>query len=336
MSILITGGTGYIGSHTYVELVRSGDTVIIVDNLSNSKRACLDRLAAITGKPPIFYGIDLRDERRLDAVFNEHAIEAVIHFAGFKAVGESVSVPLAYYQNNINSTLVLCDVMARHGVKRLIFSSSCTVYGDPATMPITEDFALHPQNPYGRTKLMNEEILGDLCAADPEWCIALLRYFNPVGAHPSGDIGEDPNGIPNNLFPYITQVAVGRMPHVAVFGDDYDTHDGTGIRDYIHVVDLAQGHLTALQQVRRRTGVKAYNLGTGRGYSVMEVIAAFEAAIGRPIPHQIADRRPGDAAVSYADPTRAKTKLGWTCKRDLADMCNDAWRWQSANPNGYG
>lgn len=336
MSILLTGGTGYIGSHTYVELVRAGHAVIIVDNLSNSKRACLERLASLTGKPPVFYAIDLRDERQLDAVFSEHAIEAVVHFAGFKAVGESVSVPLAYYQNNLNSTLVLCEVMARHGVKQLVFSSSCTVYGAPEAMPITENFDLAPQNPYGRTKLMNEEILRDLHAADHQWRIALLRYFNPVGAHPSGQIGEDPNGIPNNLFPYVTQVAVGRMPRVAVFGNDYATADGTGIRDYIHVVDLARGHLQALQKLRSCPGVLTYNLGTGRGYSVLEVIAAFEKAIGRPVPYEITARRAGDAAISYADPTKARDELGWSSQRDLADMCQDAWRWQSANPKGYG
>lgn len=336
MSILITGGTGYIGSHTYVELVQAGYGVIIVDNLSNSKRGCLERLEALTGKPPLFYAIDLRDERHLDAVFSEHDIEAVIHFAGFKAVGESVSLPLAYYQNNLNSTLVLCEVMARHGVKQMVFSSSCTVYGAPDVMPITEGFALLPQNPYGRTKLMNEDILRDLCYADSQWRIALLRYFNPVGAHPSGQIGEDPNGIPNNLFPYVTQVAVGRMPHVAVFGNDYATPDGTGIRDYIHVVDLAQGHLKALEKLSTHTGAMTYNLGTGQGYTVLEVIAAFEKAIGRPIPYQITDRRAGDAAISYADPTKARKELQWSAKRRLADMCQDAWRWQSTNPEGYG
>lgn len=354
-SILITGGTGYIGSHTVVALISAGYNLVIVDNLSNSKIAVLERIEAIAGKQPPFYQIDLRDRAALDAVFQQHPIAAAIHFAGLKAVGESVAEPLGYYENNIESTLSLCFIMAARGVKRLVFSSSATVYGDPHTVPIREDFPLAPANPYGRTKLMIEQILQDLYASDPAWQIALLRYFNPVGAHPSGLIGEDPGGYPNNLMPYISQVAVGRRERLSVFGSDYPTPDGTGVRDYIHVMDLAEGHVAALRYMekadpsspnnlsfpRRRESKNRtaapliLNLGTGRGYSVLEMVSAFEKASGKTIPYQITERRPGDIAACYADPTRAKALLGWIAHRTLADMCIDTWRWQAQNPAGY-
>ncbi|MBE0696590.1 MAG: UDP-glucose 4-epimerase GalE [Anaerolineaceae bacterium] len=335
MRILVTGGAGYIGSHTSLELLNAGYDVVVVDNLINSKVESLRRVQELTGRSLTFHQVDLLDKLALEAVFDEAAVDAVIHFAGLKAVGESVSIPLRYYHNNITGTLILCEVMLAHGVKNLVFSSSATVYGAPETVPIREDFPLSATNPYGRTKLMIEEILRDLGQADPTFNVALLRYFNPVGAHASGQIGEDPNGIPNNLMPYVAQVAVGKLPYLRVFGGDYPTPDGTGVRDYIHVVDLANGHLKALEKLKANPGVQAYNLGTGQGYSVLEVVAAFEEMSGKPIPYQVVERRPGDVAASYADPTRAQTELNWSAKRGIADMCADSWRWQSQNPNGY-
>ncbi|MGC9398608.1 MAG: UDP-glucose 4-epimerase GalE [Anaerolineae bacterium] len=335
MNILVTGGAGYIGSHTCVELLEAGHEVIVVDNLVNSKQEALRRVQALTGRPLTFHKVDLRDAPALDAVFAATPIDAVIHFAGLKAVGESVEKPLEYYHNNVSGTLILCDVMHRHGVHDIVFSSSATVYGDPDSVPIPEDAPLRPTNPYGRTKWMIEEILRDLQRAHPVWNVALLRYFNPVGAHPSGRIGEDPTGIPNNLFPYIAQVAVGKLDALKVFGNDYPTPDGTGVRDYIHVVDLAVGHLRALDRLRSAPGVVTYNLGRGEGYSVLDVVNAFEHVSGQPIPYRITARRPGDVAISYADPRKAERELGWKAERDLEAMCADAWRWQSTNPNGY-
>ncbi len=339
MRILVTGGAGYIGSHTCVELLNAGHEVVVVDNLSNSKEEALRRVGELAGPEAAqrltFHRVDLLDRAALDAVFSRAPVDAVIHFAGLKAVGESVSIPLRYYHNNVTGTLILCEVMAAHGVRNLVFSSSATVYGEPARVPITEDFPLSATNPYGRSKLMIEDILRDLGRADPAWNAILLRYFNPVGAHASGRIGEDPTGIPNNLMPFVAQVAVGRLPELRVFGNDYPTADGTGVRDYIHVVDLALGHLAALDRLSANPGVVAYNLGTGRGYSVLEVVAAFEQATNRRVPYRIVARRPGDVAVSYADPTRAQAELGWRAVRGLADMCADTWRWQSQNPNGY-
>jgi UDP-glucose 4-epimerase len=335
MSILVTGGAGYIGSHTCLELLQAKYDVVVLDNLSNSKAEPLRRVEALTGKSLIFEQTDLRDKAALEAVFERHTITAVIHFAGLKAVGESVSIPLHYYQNNVAGTLNLCEAMAQHQIYNLVFSSSCTVYGDPHAVPVKEDFPLSATNPYGRSKLMIEQILGDLHVSNSAWNIILLRYFNPVGAHISGQLGEDPNGIPNNLLPYISQIAVGRLEQLSIFGSDYPTQDGTGVRDYIHVVDLALGHLKALQRLDADPGLVSYNLGTGKGYSVLEVIAAFEQASGRSIPYTIVERRPGDIAATYADPTKAKDELKWTAKRDLNMMCEDAWRWQSANPVGY-
>ncbi|MCM3763622.1 UDP-glucose 4-epimerase GalE [Neobacillus niacini] len=335
MAILVTGGAGYIGSHTCVELLSAGHEIIVLDNLSNSKIESLNRVKAISGKDFKFYQVDLLDRNGVEEVFAANSIEAVIHFAGLKAVGESVSIPLHYYHNNITGTLILCEVMAKYGVKKLVFSSSATVYGMPERVPISEDFSLSATNPYGRTKLMIEEILRDLYVSDNSWSIALLRYFNPIGAHESGTIGEDPNGIPNNLMPFITQVAVGKLKQLQVFGNDYPTVDGTGVRDYIHVVDLANGHLKALEKVMDVTGVEAYNLGTGTGYSVLEIVAAFEKASGVDIPYKIVDRRPGDIAVCYADPAKAKNELGWAAERGIEDMCRDSWKWQKNNPNGY-
>ena len=335
MNVLVTGGAGYIGSHTCVELLQAGHDVIVVDNLSNSKEESLRRVQALAGRALAFHKVDLRDRPALDAVFAGTTVDAVIHFAGLKAVGESVAIPLQYYHNNITGTLMLCEVMASRGVKNLVFSSSATVYGDPDSVPITEDFPLSATNPYGRTKLFIEEILRDLHRADPTWHISVLRYFNPVGAHPSGQIGEDPSGIPNNLLPFIAQVAVGKLPELRVFGNDYPTADGTGIRDYIHVVDLASGHLHALDRLADKPGIMTHNLGAGRGYSVLEVVRAFEQVSGHEIPYNIVARRPGDVATSYADPTKARAELGWTAKRDLLDMCADTWRWQSNNPRGY-
>ncbi|WPZ18244.1 UDP-glucose 4-epimerase GalE [Geobacillus subterraneus] len=335
MTILVTGGAGYIGSHTCVELLNAGYDIVVVDSFCNSKPEALKRVSEITGKEFPIYNVDLLQKEELETVFSEHEIEAVIHFAGLKAVGESVAIPLRYYHNNITGTLMLCEVMQAYGVKKMVFSSSATVYGIPERVPISEDFPLKATNPYGRTKLMIEEILRDLYASDNSWSIALLRYFNPIGAHPSGRIGEDPNGIPNNLMPYITQVAVGKLKELRVFGNDYPTVDGTGVRDYIHVVDLAIGHVKALEKVMNTTGVEAYNLGTGRGYSVLELISAFEKVTGIKIPYKIVGRRPGDVAICYADPTKAKEELGWVATRGIEEMCRDAWRWQSNNPNGY-
>ncbi|MDX1618449.1 MAG: UDP-glucose 4-epimerase GalE [Balneolaceae bacterium] len=334
-SILVTGGAGYIGSHTVLELLRDGYDVIVVDNLSNSNQEALNRIREITGRELTFYQADLLDKSRMDEIFETHPIDAVIHFAGYKAVGESVEKPLSYYHNNITGTLHLCEAMQARGVRNMVFSSSATVYGDPDEVPIREDFPLSATNPYGRTKLFIEKILRDLHTADPEWNISILRYFNPVGAHESGRIGEDPNDTPNNLMPYISQVAVGKLEKLSVFGGDYPTRDGTGVRDYIHVMDLAAGHLRALEKLAEDPGVITHNLGTGRGYSVLEVIKAFEEASGREIPYRIIDRRPGDIAECYADPTKAERELGWKAERDLLDMCRDAWRWQSENPDGY-
>lgn len=336
MSILVTGGAGYIGSHTCLELLTAGYDVTVLDNLSNSKDESLKRVMDITGKKLTFHKADLLDREALEKIFSEGSFEAVIHFAGLKAVGESVSIPLKYYHNNITGTLILCEVMAKYGVKNLVFSSSATVYGDPVRVPILEDFKLTATNPYGRTKLMIEEILRDLYVADKDWNIAILRYFNPVGAHVSGRIGEDPNGIPNNLMPYVSQVAIGKLKALNVFGSDYPTVDGTGVRDYIHVVDLALGHLKALEKLESAPGVVTYNLGTGQGYSVLQMVAAFAKASGREIPYRLTDRRPGDIAACYADPAKAKEELGWTANKGIEEMCEDSWRWQSQNPDGYG
>ena len=335
-TILVTGGAGYIGSHTCVELLAAGYEVLVVDNFSNSKPEALRRVEEIAGrKLGAFYRADIRDKAALREIFKAHAIDAVIHFAALKAVGESVAKPLMYYDNNIAGTVALAEVMAEAGVKSLVFSSSATVYGDPASVPIREDFPTGPTNPYGRTKWMMEFVLSDLAAADPEWRVALLRYFNPVGAHASGRIGEDPNGLPNNLMPYVSQVAVGRLPQLRVFGGDYPTPDGTGVRDYIHVVDLAVGHVAAVRRLTERPGVLTVNLGTGRGYSVVEVVKAFEKASGRPVPYEIVARRPGDVAQCYAEPGLAERELGWRAERGIDEMCADAWRWQRSNPEGY-
>lgn len=335
MAILITGGAGYIGSHTCVELLNAGFEIVVVDNLSNSHPEALKRVSEITNKSFPSYFIDLMDREPLDHVFKEHKIDAVIHFAGLKAVGESVQNPLKYYHYNLMSTTTLCEVMEGNGVRKLIFSSSATVYGIPKQVPIDENAPIGAVNPYGRTKQMIEQMLQDLVQANPGWCVAILRYFNPVGAHESGRIGEDPNGIPNNLVPYIAQVAVGRLSEVSVFGGDYDTIDGTGVRDYIHVVDLSLGHLKALMKLKDATGVHTYNLGTGHGYSVLEMISAFQQASGSPIPYRITDRRPGDIAVCYAETAKAEAELGWRAERGIEEMCKDTWRWQSMNPQGY-
>ncbi len=337
MKILVTGGAGYIGSHTCLELLEVGQQVVVLDNLSNSSLEGLRRVEELTGKSVDFFEADLLD---LDAVNKVFAacpdIDSVIHFAGLKAVGESVEQPQRYYENNITGTLNLSRAMAEHGVKNIVFSSSATVYGDPATVPITEEFPLSCTNPYGRTKLMVEDILSDLNVADPSWNVCLLRYFNPVGAHKSGRIGEDPRGIPNNLIPYISQVAVGTLQELSVYGDDYATPDGTGVRDYIHVVDLALGHLKALEKLTSNPGLVIYNLGTGNGYSVLDMVKAFEKASGQPVAYKIAPRRPGDIATCYADPALAKQELDWQATRGLSEMCEDTWRWQSENPKGYG
>jgi UDP-glucose 4-epimerase len=335
MRVLVTGGAGYIGSHTSLVLLEAGHDVVVVDNLSNSKREALRRVEELTGRPIEFHQVDLLDRPALDRVFRKGTIDAVLHFAGLKAVGESVSQPLRYFHNNVTGTLVLLEVMDQHQVRTLVFSSSATVYGDPQAVPITEDFPLSATNPYGRSKLMIEEILRDLLRADPAWRVGILRYFNPVGAHPSGRIGEDPDGIPNNLMPYVAQVAVGRLPELAVFGNDYPTPDGTGVRDYIHVMDLAEGHVRALDRLATSPGLHVWNLGTGRGYSVLEMVAAFERASGGKVPYWVAPRRAGDVAACWADPGRAREELGWTASRGLDQMCADAWRWQAANPHGY-
>lgn len=336
-TILVTGGTGFIGSHTCIELLEAGFEVVVFDNLCNSNVAVLDRIERICDRRPEFVEGDIRDEADLDAVFETHAIDAVIHFAGLKAVGESVVKPLLYYRNNVEGTLKLCAAMDRHDVRDLVFSSSATVYGRPEFVPITEDCPKHPAtNPYGWTKSMIEQVLEDIAASDDRWNVMLLRYFNPIGAHESGLIGEDPRGVPNNLMPYITQVAVGKLDHLRVFGDDYDTPDGTGVRDYIHVVDLARGHVCALDRMRELGGVQVFNLGTGTGYSVLDVVHAFEKACGVEIPYTIEARRAGDIDENYCDPSRARELLGWTAQRDLEQMCRDSWRWQRGNPNGFG
>lgn len=336
MSILVTGGTGYIGSHTVVELLSIGKDVVIVDNLDNSKICVLDRIEAITGKRPKFVKCDLLDKELLDKVFTDNPeIDSVIHFAGLKAVGESCQLPLKYYHNNLTGTFNLVDCMQRHGVNRIVFSSSATVYGFPKTVPISEDFPLSTTNPYGETKLMIERILADCAAANPALSVCILRYFNPIGAHESGTMGEDPRGIPNNLLPYIARVAAGRLECLSVFGDDYDTPDGTGVRDYIHVVDLALAHLKALDYTERAKGIDYFNIGTGNGYSVLEMVRAFGEAWGSPVKYKIAPRRPGDVAKCYADATKAKNVLGWEAKRDLKKMCEDSARWQRMNPDGY-
>lgn len=333
--ILVTGGCGYIGSHTCVELLKAGHQVVVVDNLSNSRIAALQRVEKITGKSVPLIVADLNDRKALGEVFESYSIGSVIHFAGLKAVGESVAKPLLYYHNNVCGSMVLFETMAEFGVQRLVFSSSATVYGAPHTVPIRESFPLYATNPYGRTKLMVEDILRDMAVSDPSWRIALLRYFNPVGAHESGLIGEDPNGIPNNLMPYVSQVAVGLRKELSVFGSDYPTHDGTGVRDYIHVVDLAAGHLAALEALDGHDSTLTVNLGTGQGYSVLDMVQAFEKASNRRIPYRIAERRSGDIATCYADPALAYKLMGWRATRDLESMCRDAWRWQSMNPNGY-
>ena len=337
MSILVTGGAGFIGSHTCVELLNAGYEVVVVDNLYNASEKALERVEQITGKKVTFYEADILDRDVLNAIFDKEQIESVIHFAGYKAVGESVRKPIEYYYNNITGTLILCDVMRKHNVKNIVFSSSATVYGDPAFIPITEECPKGKiTNPYGQTKGMLEQVLTDIFVSDPEWRVVLLRYFNPIGAHKSGLIGEDPKGIPNNLVPYVAQVAIGKLKCLGVFGNDYDTHDGTGVRDYIHVVDLAKGHVAAIQKVEKtEPGVLIYNLGTGKGYSVLDVVHAFEKACGKEIPYEIKPRRAGDIATCYADPTKAKKELGWVAEYGIEEMCEDSWRWQTMNPNGY-
>jgi len=336
MKILVTGGAGYIASHTDLELLNAGYEVVAVDNLSNSSAEAIRRVERLAGKSIKFYENDIRDKNTMDNIFENENIDAVIHFAGLKAVGESCEIPLAYYDNNLNGTITLLEVMEKHRVKNLVFSSSATVYGDPETVPITEEFPLSATNPYGRTKLMIEDILRDVYAADKSWNIAILRYFNPIGAHESGEIGEDPNGIPNNLVPYIAKVAMGILDKIHVFGNDYDTPDGTGIRDYIHVVDLAIGHIKAIEKLTQKPGLVTYNLGTGRGYSVLEVIHNYEKACKKKLPYVIDPRRPGDIAVSYADPSKAERELGWKATRGIEEMCRDSYNWQRKNPNGYG
>ncbi|MBR1654424.1 MAG: UDP-glucose 4-epimerase GalE [Clostridia bacterium] len=332
MSVLVTGGAGYIGSHTVVELLNRGEEIVIVDNFSNSKPEMLDKIKQITNKDFKFYEVDLLDKEKLEKVFEENPdIDSVIHFAGLKAVGESVAKPIEYYHNNITGTLILLDVMRNHNCKKIVFSSSATVYGNPKTVPIREDFPLSTTNPYGSTKLMIEQILNDVYVSDNEWSVILLRYFNPIGAHESGIIGENPNGIPNNLMPYINQVACGKLDYLRVFGNDYDTVDGTGVRDYIHVVDLAQGHLKALDKARNFNGVEAYNLGTGTGYSVLQIVKAFEDATGVEVKYKIVERRPGDIATCYADASKAKNDLGWEAKKGIEEMCKDSWRFTSKN-----
>ncbi len=335
MAILVTGGAGFIGSHASVEFLNAGEEIVILDNFSNSKPCVIDRIREIAGKDVRVCHVDLLDREGVERVFQENEIESCIHFAGLKAVGESCAQPIRYYHNNITGTLILCEMMQKYGARRIVFSSSATVYGKPESVPIREDFPLSTTNPYGETKLMIERILKDLHASDPTFSISILRYFNPIGAHPSGKIGEDPRGIPNNLFPYITQVASGKLPCLQVFGDDYATPDGTGVRDYIHVVDLARAHLKALDRARTRTGVEMFNVGTGNGYSVLQMIKAYEQVTGLSVPYQIVARRPGDIDECYADPTKAAELLGWRAEYGLEDMCRDAHRWQHQNPNGY-
>ena len=335
MAILVTGGAGYIGSHTVIELDKAGFEVVIVDNFSNSSPEVLNRLKTITGKDFPLYEGDILDRDFLVTVFEKENIDSVIHFAGFKAVGESVEKPLEYYHNNITGTLVLLDVMRQFNVKDIVFSSSATVYGMNNVVPFKEEMPTSATNPYGYTKVMLEQILNDVAFSDSDWSVTNLRYFNPIGAHESGDLGENPNGIPNNLLPYVSQVAVGKLEQVQVFGDDYDTEDGTGVRDYIHVVDLAKGHVAALKKLQKGSGLNVYNLGTGKGYSVLEIIQNMEKAVGRPIPYRIVERRPGDIAACYSDPAKAKAELGWEAELDITQMCEDAWRWQSKHPNGF-
>ncbi len=336
MKILVTGGAGYIGSHTCVELLEAGYDVVVVDNLYNASEKSIERVKEITGKDLTFYQADILDEEALDTIFDKEKVDGVIHFAGLKAVGESVAKPLEYYKNNITGTLILCEVMRKHNVKNIIFSSSATVYGDPAFIPITEECPKGtPTNPYGWTKSMIEQILTDFHTADKDWNVILLRYFNPIGAHKSGKIGEDPKGIPNNLLPYVAQVAIGKLERLGVFGDDYDTPDGTGVRDYIHVVDLARGHVKAIDKIKENPGVKIYNLGTGKGYSVLDIVKAFGKACGHEIPYVIKERRPGDIATCYSDASLAKKELGWEAEYGIEEMCADSWNWQKTNPNGY-
>ncbi len=336
MKILVTGGAGYIGSHTCIQLLEAGHEIVVADNFYNSKYEAVKRIGELSGKDFPFYEADICDAAAVEKIFSENHIDAVIHFAGLKAVGESVRIPLRYYDNNLTSTLVLLKAMEKHDVKNFVFSSSATVYGNPACVPITEDFPLSTTNPYGTTKLMIEQILKDIAYTDPSFNPIILRYFNPVGAHKSGRIGEDPNGIPNNLVPYITQVAIGKLDHLNVFGGDYPTPDGTGVRDYIHVEDLAAGHVAALKMFQQpNCGLKIYNLGTGHGYSVLQMVKAFCKATGKEIPYVITERRPGDIPECYADPSKAKAELGWEAKKTLEDMAQDSWRWQKQNPNGY-
>ena len=337
MKILVTGGAGFIGSHTCVELLNAGYEIVVVDNLYNSSEKSLDRVRELTGKDFAFYPFDIRDKENMRKIFEDHKIDACIHFAGLKAVGESVRKPLEYYDNNIGGTLALCEVMREYGCKKIVFSSSATVYGSSNISPLKEDMKTGgTTNPYGTTKYMIEIILDDFHKGDSEWAVTLLRYFNPIGAHKSGRIGENPNGIPNNLMPYITQVAIGKLPYLNVFGDDYDTHDGTGVRDYIHVVDLALGHVKAVEKILKdEPAVNVYNLGTGNGYSVLDIVKAFEQASGKKIEYKIVDRRPGDLDVCYSDASKALNELGWKAERDLLEMCEDSWRWQSGNPNGF-
>ncbi len=334
-TVLVTGGTGYIASHTVIQLQAAGFKVVIIDNLSNSKSLVVDKIEALSGVRPEFFETDIRDEQALDVLFSQYQFESVVHFAGLKAVGESTQLPLKYYENNVWGTVNLCKVMQQHGCKHIVFSSSATVYGDPASVPINESFPTSTTNPYGESKLIVEHILTDLQKSDPEWKVVLLRYFNPIGAHSSGTIGEDPKDIPNNLLPYVTQVAVGRLEQLSVFGNDYPTHDGTGVRDYIHVEDLAAAHVKAAEKIDQLSGVNIINLGTGNGYSVLDIVNTFEQVTGIKINYQISERRPGDIAECWADPTLAKSLLGWSAKKNLKDMLTDAWRWQSSNPNGY-
>jgi UDP-glucose 4-epimerase len=335
MTVLVTGGAGYIGSHTCIELLEAGHNVVIVDNLCNSNKIVVDRIEELSGKKPVFYEFDVTNVEKMETVFREQKIDSIIHFAALKAVGESVKKPIEYYSNNLISTLVLFDLMKAFNVKNFVFSSSATVYGEPETCPILEDFPLSVTNPYGRTKLIIEEMLTDIYKSDHSFNIALLRYFNPVGAHKSGRIGEEPNGIPNNLMPYITKVAIGTLQELSVFGGDYPTHDGTGVRDYIHVLDLASGHVKALEKLKENPGLVIYNLGTGKGYSVIDLVKAFSEASGMDIPYKITDRRDGDVAICYADSSKAYKELGWKAKYELDEMCQDSWRWQKMNPNGY-
>lgn len=335
MNVLVTGGMGYIGSHTCIQMINAGMTPVILDNLYNSKSTVLDRIEKVAGVRPEFVKGDIRDKSLMVELLTKHKIDAVIHFAGLKAVGESVQKPLEYYDNNVSGTLVLVAAMREAGVKSIVFSSSATVYGDPASVPITEDFPTSATNPYGRSKLMVEECLSDFQKANPDWSITLLRYFNPVGSHPSGELGEDPQGMPNNLMPFVSQVAVGRREFLSVFGSDYPTKDGTGVRDYIHVMDLADGHISALQKVGHKAGLHVYNLGTGTGYSVLEMVKAFEQASNKQVPYKLVERRPGDIAECWADPAKAERELGWKASRTLDEMTQDTWRWQSNNPQGY-